>query len=164
MFYTGKDEQTLRSDKIFRHTLGESQDDDTLVYEEKDETFSTYVYPSKSREYIMIGSTSTMATEYRFLSSKTPLESFKVLQKRERGLEYSPSHVGDMFYISTNIDESTNFKLVKTPITSTEKSNWRDVIPHREDVLIEDTDFFNDFMVIGERSNGLLKILSLIHI
>ena len=63
-----------------------------------------------------------------------------------------------MFYISTNIDESTNFKLVKTPITSTEKSNWRDVIPHREDVLIEDTDFFNDFMVIGERSNGLLKI------
>ena len=55
-----------------------------------------------------------------------------------------------MFYISTNIDESTNFKLVKTPITSTEKSNWKDVIPHREDVLIEDTDFFNDFMVIGE--------------
>ena len=106
----------------------------------------------------MIGSTSTMATEYRYLSSKTPLESFKVLQKRERGLEYSPSHVGDMFYISTNIDESTNFKLVKTPITSTEKSNWKDVIPHREDVLIEDTDFFNDFMVIGERSNGLLKI------
>ena len=84
MFYTGKDKQTLRSDKIFRHTLGESQDDDTLVYEEKDETFSTYVYPSKSREYIMISSTSTMATEYRFLSSKTPLESFKVLQKRER--------------------------------------------------------------------------------
>ena len=158
MFYTGKDRQTLRSDKIFRHSLGESQDDDILVYEEKDETFSTFVYPSKSREYIMIASSSTMATEYRFLSSKTPLEPFKIIQKRERGLEYSPSHVGDMFYISTNIDESTNFKLVKTPISSTEKSNWKDVIPHREEVLIEDTDFFNDFMVIGERSNGLLKI------
>lgn len=158
MFYTGKDEQTLRSDRIFRHSLGENQDDDKLVYEEKDDTFSTFVYPSKSREYIMIGSSSTMSTEYRFLSSKTPLEPFKIIQKRERGLEYSPSHVGDMFYISTNIDESTNFKLVKTPISSTEKSNWKDVIPHREDVLIEDTDFFNDFMVIGERSNGLLKI------
>ena len=158
MFYTGKDEQTLRSNKIFRHSLGENQDDDELIYEEKDETFSTFVYPSKSREYIMIGSSSTMSTEYRFLSSKTPLDPFKIIQKRERGLEYSPSHVGDMFYISTNMDESTNFKLVKTPISSTEKSNWKDVIPHREDVLIEDTDFFNDFMVIGERSNGLLKI------
>ena len=158
MFYTGKDQQTLRSDKIFRHNLGENQDDDELIYDEKDETFSTFVYPSKSREYIMIGSSSTMSTEYRFLSSKTPLDTFKIIQKRERGLEYSPSHVGNMFYISTNMNGSTNFKLVRTPISSPEKSNWKDVIPHRKDVLIEDTDFFNDFMVIGERSNGLLKI------
>jgi oligopeptidase B len=158
MFYTGKDDQTLRSDRIYRHKLGNNQKDDKLVYEEKDDTFSTFVYPSKSREYIMIGSSSTMSTEYRFLSSKTPLDTFKIIQKRERGLEYSPSHVGDMFYISTNIDESTNFKLVKTPISSTEKSNWEDVIPHRDDVLIEDSEFFNDFMAIGERSNGLLKI------
>ena len=158
MFYTSKDEQTLRSDKIFRHILGEKQDEDKLVYEETDETFSTFVYPSKSREYIMIGSSSTMSNEYRYLSSNTPMDSFKIIQKRERGLEYTPSHVGDMFYILTNKDESTNFKLVKTPISSTEKSNWKDVIPHRDDVLIEDTDFFSDFMVIGERLNGLLKI------
>ena len=158
LFYTGKDKQTLRSDKIFRHILGENQDDDTLVYEEIDETFSTFVYPSKTREYIMIGSNSTMSSEYRYLSTNTPLDSFKIIQKREKGLEYSPSHVGDMFYILTNKDESTNFKLVKTPISSTEKSNWIDVIPHRDNVLIEDTDFFNDFMVLGERLNGLLKI------
>ena len=75
MFYTGKDEQTLRSNKIFRHSLGENQDDDELIYEEKDETFSTFVYPSKSREYIMIGSSSTMSTEYRFLSSKDSVRS-----------------------------------------------------------------------------------------
>ena len=140
MFYTGKDRQTLRSNKIFRHSLGESQDDDILVYEEKDETFSTFVYPSKSREYIMIASSSTMATEYRFLSSKTPLEPFKIIQKRERGLEYSPSHVGDMFYISTNINGSTNFKLVRAPISSPEKSNWKDVIPHRKDCLLYTSD------------------------
>ncbi len=158
LFYTGKDKQTLRSDKIFRHILGENQDDDKLVYEEIDETFSTFVYPSKTREYIMIGSNSTMSSEYRYLSTNTPLDSFKIIQKREKGLEYSPSHVGDMFYILTNKDESTNFKLVKTPISSTEKSNWIDVIPHRDNVLIEDTDFFNDFMVLGERLNGLLKI------
>ncbi len=158
MFYTGKDSQTLRSDKIYRHQLGSNQDKDVLVYEETDETFSTFVYPSKSREYIMIGSSSTMSNEYRFLSSDTPNDSFSLIQKRERGLEYSPSHVGNMFYILTNQFKSTNFKLVKTPISSPNKSNWIDVIPHREDVLIEDVDFFNDFMVIGERIDGLLKL------
>ena len=122
IFYTGKDSQTLRSDKIYRHKLDSDQKDDILVFEEKDETFSTYVYPSKSREYIMIGSGSTMSTEYRYLSSKTPLESFKVIQERERGLEYRPYHFEDMFYISTNIDNSTNFKLVKTPILSPSKN------------------------------------------
>tara|TARA_B110000003_G_scaffold259914_1_gene280303 strand:- start:557 stop:2431 length:1875 start_codon:yes stop_codon:yes gene_type:complete len=158
IFYTGKDSQTLRSDKIYRHKLDSDQKNDVLVFEEKDETFSTYVYPSKSREYIMIGSGSTMSTEYRYLSSKTPLKSFKVIQERERGLEYRPYHFEDMFYISTNIDKSTNFKLVKTPILSPSKNNWKDVIPHRDDVLLEEVDFFKNFMVIGERNNGLLKI------
>ena len=158
IFYTGKDAQTLRSDKIFRHKLGNDQEDDVLVFEEKDDTFSTYVYPSKSREYIMIGSGSTMTSEYSYLSSKTPFESFKVIQERERGLEYRPYHFEDMFYISTNIDNSTNFKLVKTPISSPSKSNWEDVIAHRDDVLLEEVDFFRNFMVIGERNNGLLKI------
>ncbi len=158
MFYTGKDSQTLRSDKIFRHELGSEQDKDVLVYEETDETFSTFVYPSKSRDYIMIGSSSTMSNEYRFLSANTPIDSFSLIQKRERGLEYSPSHVGDEFFILTNQDKSTNFKLVKTPISSPNKSNWIDVIPHRENVLIEDVDFFNDFMVIAERIDGLLKL------
>ena len=158
IFYTGKDSQTLRSDKIYRHKLDSDQKDDILVFEEKDETFSTYVYPSKSREYIMIGSGSTMSTEYRYLSSKTPLESFKVIQERERGLEYRPYHFEDMFYISTNIDNSTNFKLVKTPVLSPSKNNWKDVINHRDDVLLEEVDFFRNFMVIGERNNGLLKI------
>ncbi|RPH02327.1 MAG: oligopeptidase B, partial [Candidatus Pelagibacter sp. TMED153] len=72
-FYTGKDTQTLRSDKIFRHSLGDNQEDDDMIYNEEDDTFSTYVYPSKSREYIMIGSSSTMSNEFRFLSSKNPL-------------------------------------------------------------------------------------------
>ena len=129
-----------------------------MIGPEKDDTFSTYVYPSKSREYIMIGSSSTMSNEFRFLSSKNPLGSFKLIQKRERGLEYRPYHFGDMFYISTNIDDSTNFKLVRTLISSPSKSNWKDVISHRDGVLIEEVDFFKNFMVLAERINGLLKI------
>ena len=158
IFYTGKDQQTLRSDKIYRHKIGNDQDDDTLIYEEIDETFSTYVFPSKSREYIFIGSESTLTSEYRFISSKNPEGSFKIIQQRERGLEYRPDHFQDMFYITTNIDNSKNFKIVTTTLNNTDKSNWKDLIPHREDILIEDIELFKDFMVIEERENGLINL------
>jgi oligopeptidase B len=120
-FYTSKDEETLRTDKIFRHEIGSTQADDTMVFEEKDETFYTFVYPSKSREYIMIGSTSTMTSEYQFLPSNKPKGKFKFIQKRQRGLEYDVAHFEDMFYISTNAENSTNFKLVKAPVASPSK-------------------------------------------
>ena len=157
-FYTGKDEETLRSDRIFRHNIGDDQRDDEIVYEEKDETFSTYVYPSKSREYIFIGSESTLSSEYRYLPSDTPNQEFKVLQERERGLEYRPYHIGDMFYITTNADNSTNFKIVKTPISNTNKSNWEDVIQHSDDILIDDLELFSGFMAIEQRENGLVYL------
>ena len=157
-FYTGKDKETLRSDKIFKHNIGEDQTDDKLVYEEKDETFSTYVYPSKSRDYIFIGSESTLTSEYRYLSSNTPNEEFKVIHNRERGLEYRPYHIDNMFYITTNADNSTNFKIVKAPISDTNKSNWEDVIPHSDNILIDDLELFSNFMVIEQRENGLVYI------
>ena len=158
LFYTAKNEETLRTDRIFRHELGQTQDRDKLVFEEKDETFYTFVYPTKSREYIMIGSTSTMTSEYQFLPSSTPNGAFRLIQKRERGLEYSVEHLDDHFYISTNEGNSTNFRLVKAAVKNPSKENWVDVLPHRDDVLIEDVDLFRDFMVVAERINGLLNL------
>ena len=157
-FYTSKDEETLRTDKIYRHKIGNSRKDDVLVFEEKDETFYTFVYPSKSREYIMIGSSSTMTSEYRYLPSDKPTGKFKTIQKRQRGLEYNVAHFEDMFYISTNADNSTNFKLVKVPVASPNKKNWTDVLPHRDDVLLEGVELFRDFMVVSERIDGLLQL------
>lgn len=157
-FYTSKDEETLRTDRIFRHKVGNSQTDDVMVFEEKDETFYTFVYPSKSREYIMIGSTSTMTSEYQFLASDKPKDKFKTIQKRQRGLEYVVDQFEDMFYISTNADNSTNFKLVKAPVASPNKKNWIDVLPHRDNVLLDGVELFRDFMVVSERINGLLQL------
>ena len=157
-FYTLKDKETLRTDKIFRHKIGDTQADDAMVFEEKDETFYAFVYPSKSREYIMIGSTSTLTSEYRYLPSDKPTGKFNTIQKRQRGLEYNVAHFEDMFYISTNADNSTNFKLVKVPVASPNKKNWTDVLPHRDDVLLEGVELFRDFMVVSERIDGLLQL------
>lgn len=158
LFYSRKDEQTLRPDKIYKHKLGTTADQDALVFFEKDETFDVSVYKSKSKKYIIINSNSTMTTEYRLVLSATPDEKFEVFQKRTRGLEYSMSHFGDHFYIVTNKDKATNFKLMKTPETATNKDNWVDVIPHREEVLLEDIDIFKDYLVVTERYNGLNQI------
>lgn len=158
VFYTLKNPTTLRSEKIFRHVLGTDPSEDVVVFEEKDEAFSTYVYRSKSNKYIIIGSYSTISTEYRVLESDNPTGEFRIFQNRERDLEYSIAHYDSDFYILTNKDKATNFKLMKTSEKHTSKENWENVISHREDVLLEDISIFKDFLVLEERSNGLNKI------
>lgn len=155
-FYTKKDKVTLRSDKVYKHKLGNSND--VLVYNEKDDTFNVSVSKEKSRKYIVIESGSTLTSEYRTLLADNPDGEFKIFQPRVRGLEYSISHFGDSFYILTNKDKATNFKLMKTPENATLKKNWTDVIAHREDVLLEDIDIFKDYLVVSERNDGLNKI------
>lgn len=158
LFYTRKDAQTLRSDKIYKHTLGTDASTDTMVFHEKDDTFNTFVYKEKSKKYLVIGSSSTLTSEYQILDAKNPNGEFKIFQKRTRGLEYSISHYGDNFYIVTNKDKATNFKLMKTPETATAAENWTDLIGHRKDVLLEGIEIFKDYLVVEERSNGLNKI------
>lgn len=158
LFYTRKDAQTLRSDKIYKHTLGADASADTMVFHEKDDTFNTFVYKEKSKKYLVIGSSSTLTSEYQILDAKNPNGEFKIFQKRTRGLEYSISHYGDSFYIVTNKDKATNFKLMKTPETATAAENWTDLIGHRKDVLLEGIEIFKDYLVVEERSNGLNKI------
>jgi oligopeptidase B len=158
IFYTQQDKVTLRSDKVFKHKLGVDSAKDKLVYNEKDDTFNVDVSKEKSKKYIVISSSSTMTTESRILLADNPDGKFTVFQKRKRGLEYDISHFGEHFYVVTNKDEATNFKLMKTPENATSLENWEDVIPHREDVLLEDIEIFKDFLVVEERSNGLNKI------
>lgn len=158
LFYARKDEETLRSNKIYKHHLGTKAKDDTLVYFEEDETFHTYVYKSKSRRYIIIGAESTLTSEYRFIAADDPDGEIHVVQPRIRGLEYSIAHYRDCFYIMTNKDGATNFKLMKAPVHDPGIENWEEVIAHREDVLLEDIDLFRDYLVVSERNNGLNKI------
>lgn len=157
VFYATKDPETLIQNKIWKHVLGTPQESDVLVYEEKDPTFNSGVFKTKSKAYIMIYSSQTLSTEFRFLDANNPDGEWQIIQPRERNLLYQPDHFGDHFYIRTNLD-ATNFKLVKTPVNATTKDNWEDVITHREDVLFESFDLFKNHLVIQERLNGLRTI------
>ncbi|MDG1981272.1 MAG: S9 family peptidase, partial [Flavobacteriaceae bacterium] len=143
---------------IYRHILGTDASEDVIVYEEKDETYSTYVYKTKSHKFIVIGSSSTLSSEFRIISADKPYGDWKIIQPREDNLEYSLAHYGDYFYIQTNKDDAINFKLMKTPVNKTTKENWVDVIPHRKETLLEDVSIFKNYLVIEERTQGLGKI------
>ena len=156
-FYSVKDE-SLRSYKIFRHRLGTDASEDVEVYHEADETFSTFVYRSKSKKYIIIGSGSTLSDEYRILPADQPLQEFQIFQERERGLEYQIAHFEDKWFVRTNLEGSTNFRLMSCQEGTTEKEHWTETIPHRHDVYLESFELFRDHLVLDERSNGLTRI------
>ena len=155
VFYVTKDNETLRSNKIFRHSLGTPAEKDLLVYNEADETFSVNLSETKSRKYILINSTQTLASEIRYVEASKPDAEFKVFEPRAKNHEYNIDHVGNEFYIRTNLDSASNFKLMKTAEGKTEKTNWKEVIPHRSDVLLEGFELFDNWLVVQERAGGL---------
>lgn len=155
-FYTLKDD-ALRPYKIFKHKINNAADEDILISHEKDDTYNTFVYRSKSKKYIIIASTSTLTTEFSFLRSDNPNGKFTVFSQRERGLEYYIDHFEDNFYIRTNL-EAVNFKLMKTSVNNTSKEYWTEVIPHRSSVLLEGFEIFKKYLVVEERVKGLTQL------
>lgn len=156
VFYTQIDDTTLRPQKVFRHVLGTPVESDALVYHEADETFNTFAYKTKSKKYVFIASTSTLSTEFRYAPADTPAAEFKVFQPRERDLEYDVDHYLDKFYIRTNLD-AKNFRLMTASLDRTGKADWVELIPHRDDVLVEGFELFKGALVVGERKNGLVQ-------
>lgn len=157
LFYAKRDAETLRPYQILRHQLGEDVGKDVLVYEESDETFRTGITKSKTREYLFIESHSTVSSEVRFVKAKQPADDFRLIQPRQRGLEYEVEHFGEHFYLLHN-HEATNFKLDRCPVDRPSMEHWEAYIPHREDTLLEGIEIFRDYLVLDERRDGLNHI------
>ena len=159
VFYTLKDEETLRSYKIMKHIIGTDVSSDVEMFTETDETFYSGVYKTKSEKYIVIYSGHTLTNEYHVLDADAPDGDFTLFETRDlKGKhEFGISHFEDKWYIRTNLN-APNFKLMETSVNSTSKENWKEVIPHRKDVLLEGMDIFSDYLVLSERENGLTQL------
>ncbi|MBL0129322.1 MAG: S9 family peptidase [Flavobacteriales bacterium] len=160
VFYTRKDD-TLRSYRIYRHVLGTNADADVVVFEEKDATYSCEVFRSRSDRFVMITTESTLSSEHLTLPVDQPMGEFKVFLPREEEHEHTAMHVPGnpgKWYILTNWN-AQNFRLMECAENATsDKSKWKEVIPHRADVLLEDVDIFKDHLVITERREGLTHL------
>ncbi len=161
VFYAKRD-AALRSYKIFRHILGTPVQQDEEVYHEQDDTFSTYVYKTKSGKYIVIGSSATVTDEYRILSADNPSGNFELFQERIRGIEYNIYHQPGHWYIRTNKDKADNFKIMKVGEDDTRIENWKDFVKHDDEILITDLDVFDRYLVVSQRLKGLtnLRVIS----
>ncbi len=157
LLYARQDPDTLRWYQILRHALGTDSSRDVLVYEEVDEEFSCFVFKTKSKRFLMIGSEQTLSSEYRYLEATNPTGSFAVFLPRERNHEYSVDHYEDKFYIRTN-DGARNFRIMETPISNTAMETWQELIPHREDVFVSGFELFSDHLVVAEREDGLTQL------
>jgi oligopeptidase B len=156
LFYCLRNTGTLRSETLMLHRLM-SGAADKAVYHEDDETFDITVYRSKSEKLIMLAAYSNSSTEYSFLDAGNPAGSFRLVQAREKDVEYHAAHFRDKFYIVTNY-QAKNFRLMETSLHATGKEHWKEVLPHRSDVFLENIDIFNDFMVVSERKDGLVQM------
>lgn len=158
VLYIEKDPVTLLGKRVLRHLLGSDPASDTLVYEEKDESFYMELERGRSGRFIYIGLSSTLSSEWRFADAHDPDLKFRVIYPRERDHEYAVEDHDDEFVMTSNW-KAKNFRLMRTAIAdASDRSKWREWVAHRDDALIESATVLKDFVAIDERSGGLRKI------
>ena len=154
-FYT-VDDATKRPYRVLRHELGR-EGDDPLLYQEDDERFRVATWSSRSGDYVVRGSFSHTTSEVAFLEADDPTSAWKTVAPRETGHEYDVAHQGRSFLIRTN-DLGPNFRIVRASIEDPDRSSWKEVVSHREDVMIEQLDAFERFFVVLEREQGVPRL------
>jgi oligopeptidase B len=154
LFYVTED-SAKRPYRLLRHVLGQTKDE--LILEEKDESFRIGVGNTRSDEYLVLSSNSSDTSESRVLPMNEPNGTWRLVQKRKKNHEYDVDHHGDHLYIVTN-DKGRNNRLVRTPVSKPEQTNWKQVVAHRQNVMLENAEMFKDFMVLHERDKGIQKL------
>jgi oligopeptidase B len=154
LFYTVEDETTKRQFQLFRHTVGKPQGEDVLVYEESDERFNIGAGRTRDDKYLILESASHTTSEEQFLRADDPEGRWTLIEPRRDDIEYYADHRDGLWYLRVN-DTARTFRLVTAPVATPGRAHWRELLAHREDVMLEDLDIFQSFAVVVERANGL---------
>lgn len=159
IFYTREEDPDVESPyQLYRHVLGTSQGEDVLIHEEPDLAFGLYVNKTRSRDYIILNTGDNNTSEMRYLPAEDPFAEFRLVAPRETGVEYSIHHWGDEFFILTNVDGATNYKIMRAPVADPRRANWQEHIAHRDEIYVTGFDLFRNWMILHERQDGLEKL------
>jgi oligopeptidase B len=158
-FFYVKLDDNHRPMHVWRHRLGTAQQDDVLIYEEKDPGWFTHLHESTSGRFCVIAGGDHETSEQRLIDLSNPDAPPRLIAARETGVQYSIADRGDELFILTNADKAIDFKIVTAPLATPERANWRDLIPHRASVYILDHDLYSGHLVRLERANALPSII-----
>lgn len=156
IFYSVLEEPTHRPFQLYRHILGAGKDDE-LVFEEKDEAFSVSLYKTKDEKYFLLYVSSNVTTEMYFFPADSPHTDPRLFAAREHKVEFGCEHHEGWFYILTN-EDALNFRLMRTRVEQTERSNWEEVISHNPKAKVESLDVFKEYIVVYFREDGLKHV------
>lgn len=159
IYYVGRDVPTLRNNRIYRHTLGQPQSQDELLWDETDETFAVHVSKSIDGKYILAGSSQTLTTETRYIDASDVTGQLRQFAPRTKGHRYSVDHIGDNFFIRTNLDNCINNRLMTISDKELAAGKaWKDYLPYRPEVMIDGFTLMSDYVITNERKDGLLTL------
>ena len=155
LFYTTEDDVTKRSNQLWKHTLG--QNGSTLLYEEKDELYRIFLQRTRDKKYLLLNIGSTDTTEVLYLQASNVDGKFAPVLPREKAHRYSVDHRENLFYITTN-KAAKNFRIVTAPVSDPSEKNWKVLVPHDKDVLVQGIDLFETFGAVFEKSQALYRL------
>ncbi len=155
LFYLTKDE-ARRTHRVWRHRLGADAPDE-LLFEETDELFWLDLGKTRDERYVVVSSASKDTTELRVIDADDPAAVARVVLPRRDGIEMSLDHRHGRFFLLVN-DRGRNFRLIETSAAAPSLTDAREWIAHRDDVMLEDVDLFERWMVVQERDRGTQKL------
>jgi oligopeptidase B len=167
LFYVVEDPVTKRAHRLYRRALAPAAPtgksaaaapaEDPLIHDEKDERFGLHVKRSLSRELILLTAQSLTTTEARFLRADRPEGALTTIAPREADHEYAVDHRGKLLYIRTN-SGGRNFRLVTAQVADPRRERWKEIVPHRDQVMLEWAGVFAGHTVLLEREDGLKRL------
>ncbi|MFX0537340.1 S9 family peptidase [Ornithinimicrobium sp. Y1847] len=156
IFYTRVDD-AWRPHEVWRHEVGTPAEHDVLVHHEEDERFWMGIGTSRDDRHVVIMLGSKNTSETRLLSADDPTGEFRVVAPRTEGLEYEVEPAGDYLWIVHNA-EHRDFELAVAPLESTDRADWRTVLPGENGVRVSGVDAFSGHLALALRRDGLTQV------
>ncbi|MGA9335962.1 MAG: S9 family peptidase [Rudaea sp.] len=158
LLYVENDPITLLTVRVRRHVLGSNPAKDAIVYEERDHSYYMDVSRSGDEKYIVLDEQSTLSSEVRFIRANRPRSRFRVLAPREHAMEYHADHIDHRWIVRTNWN-AKNYRIMQVAdARAGSKQRWRDIVPSKPGVTIDGFALFRNYLVVGERSDGLQRL------
>ena len=154
-FFYSKLDKYHRPKKIYKHLIGSSKDEDELIFEEKEETFTCGISLSSDENFYIISTSDHITTEeYYFPANKDSIKPI-LFKKRKKDIRYSIDAWKGYFYVHTN-ENARDYKILRCKINTPEI--LEEFISKKKETVISGLEFLDDFIIRSEKSDGISKL------